>query len=211
MTISRNPRCFVEDRDAPGKQAILAAALALFVRNGVDGASIRDIARESGYSNPALFKHFESKEALAYALFERAFDWIFGNLPAPTDAAFHDQMREALRAYLALLDEDVEAAMFFQENLRRFWPRLSPAQRRRSLIGHMNALIAIGVRQGAIPASEAQELIVTGILGLLGQFARQFYFGDYGAKATDWMAAIERLVLGMAVAESCRAVDRRPS
>jgi AcrR family transcriptional regulator len=198
MTGSAKSRCFIEDRDAPGKQAILTAALALFVRSGIEGASVRDIAKESGYTNPALFKHFEGKDALALALFERAFDWIVGNLPVLTDAAFHDQMREALRAYLALLDEDVEAALFFQENLRRFWPKLSPAQRQRSLIGHMKELIAIGVRQGAIPPSEAQGLIVTGILGLLGQFARQFYFGDYGQRAADWLDPVERLVLGMA-------------
>jgi AcrR family transcriptional regulator len=211
MTISSNARCFIDVRDAPGKQAILTAALALFVRNGIEGASIRDIAKESGYTNPALFKHFEGKDALALALFERAFDWIFGNLPALNDAAFRDQMKATLRAYLALLDEDVEAALFFQENLRRFWPKLSQAQRRRSLIGHMKALIAIGLRQGAIPAREAEGLIVTGILGLLAQFARQFYFGDYGERATDWLAAVERLVLGMAFAEACLAADGRPS
>jgi AcrR family transcriptional regulator len=42
----------------------------LFSQRGLDGTSIRDIAEESGYTNPALYKHFAGKEELALYLFE---------------------------------------------------------------------------------------------------------------------------------------------
>jgi AcrR family transcriptional regulator len=51
--------------DAPAKKKILTEALRLFVRDGLCETSIRDIARATGYTNPALFKHFASKERLA--------------------------------------------------------------------------------------------------------------------------------------------------
>ena len=190
-------RCFIDVCDSPGKQAILSASLGMFVRNGIDGTSIRDIATESGYTNPVLFKHFDSKDALAQTLFINAFKWIYGNLPPLTEEKFLVQMEEILRAYLALLDEDIEVVMFFQENLRRFWPTLSPVQRKHSLLAHMTELINVGVRQNTFPPSNAQRLIVTGILGLLGQFAREFYFGDYGKQAANWLPHVKRLVMGM--------------
>lgn len=51
------------------RDAILAAAIRLFARQGVDGASIRDIGRAAGVTEAALYKHFASKEAVAKAIF----------------------------------------------------------------------------------------------------------------------------------------------
>jgi AcrR family transcriptional regulator len=61
---------YVREDDPPAKQEILRAAMKLFSERGFDATSIRDIARESGYTNPALYKHFASKEDLALHLFE---------------------------------------------------------------------------------------------------------------------------------------------
>lgn len=43
---------------------ILDAARAIFERDGLDGASLRAIAAQAGYTPAALYFHFESKEAL---------------------------------------------------------------------------------------------------------------------------------------------------
>ncbi len=43
---------------------ILDAARAVFERDGLDGASLRAIAAQAGYSPAALYFHFDSKEAL---------------------------------------------------------------------------------------------------------------------------------------------------
>src|ERR1700746_2254435 len=64
---------YVSNDDAPGKHRILVAALALFVRDGLCETSVRDIAKASGFTNPALFKHFRNKEHLARYLFERCY------------------------------------------------------------------------------------------------------------------------------------------
>jgi AcrR family transcriptional regulator len=51
---------FIMPDDPPSKRAILNAAFKLFVRDGYDATNIREIGKEAGYSNPALFKFFKS-------------------------------------------------------------------------------------------------------------------------------------------------------
>jgi AcrR family transcriptional regulator len=48
---------------------ILKAALKLFVRKGIDGTTTKDIAREAGVAEGALYRHYKSKEELAGSLF----------------------------------------------------------------------------------------------------------------------------------------------
>jgi AcrR family transcriptional regulator len=50
---------------------ILAAALAVFVERGYDGARVRQIAERAGVSDAALYSHHKSKEDVALALFRR--------------------------------------------------------------------------------------------------------------------------------------------
>ncbi|MGQ7451850.1 helix-turn-helix domain-containing protein, partial [Streptococcus suis] len=64
---------YLSEADPPAKRAIMVAALKLFASRGIDGVTIRDIAKETGYSNPALFRHFKTKDELALLLFEACY------------------------------------------------------------------------------------------------------------------------------------------
>src|SRR5580658_11334937 len=46
------------------KQAIVLAALPLFARQGYAETTTKDLARAAGVSEPLLYRHFPSKEAL---------------------------------------------------------------------------------------------------------------------------------------------------
>lgn len=46
------------------RELILQAARSVFEREGLEGASLRLIAREAGYTPAALYFHFDSKEAI---------------------------------------------------------------------------------------------------------------------------------------------------
>src|SRR5438034_9626380 len=61
---------YISENDPPAKREILRAAMKLFSERGLAATSIRDIAEESGFTNPALYKHFVGKEELALYLFE---------------------------------------------------------------------------------------------------------------------------------------------
>ncbi len=53
------------------KEKIERAAVRLFVRQGINGTSIRDVAKLAGVSQGAMYNHFDSKEGLALELFSR--------------------------------------------------------------------------------------------------------------------------------------------
>jgi AcrR family transcriptional regulator len=62
---------------------VLEAARAVFEEHGIEGASIREIARRAGYTPGAIYSYFENKDAIYGALLERSLD----RLNAAVDAA----------------------------------------------------------------------------------------------------------------------------
>src|SRR4051812_12597312 len=135
---------YVELTDPPSKQEILKAALRLFARDGVRESSIRAVADEAGFTNPVLFKHFESKDALALHLFERCYLRIIRELQGAVGepGTFRARLGGLVRAILALVDEAPDAVLFVNEELRRYWPKVSPAVRRHSLISLTGAFFS---------------------------------------------------------------------
>ena len=53
------------------RQRIEDAATRLFVKKGITETSVRDITREVGLSEGALYRHFTSKEDLVWQIFEQ--------------------------------------------------------------------------------------------------------------------------------------------
>ncbi|HEY5720450.1 MAG TPA: helix-turn-helix domain-containing protein [Gammaproteobacteria bacterium] len=66
---------------------ILDAAWAVFAREGLDGASLRAIAREAGYTAGAIYFHFDSKEAIYAALLARSLQALDARTRAAAAAA----------------------------------------------------------------------------------------------------------------------------
>src|SRR3712207_1733943 len=54
--------------------AIRAAALRLFVQNGIDGTRMEEIAAEAGLSAGAIYRYFPSKEQLLEAVLTHGMD-----------------------------------------------------------------------------------------------------------------------------------------
>lgn len=65
------------------RASILAAAFPRFAVHGFEGTTTRDLARAAGVTEPVLYRHFPSKEALFAAVLEEA----AGRLVAALDAA----------------------------------------------------------------------------------------------------------------------------
>lgn len=54
------------------EEALVAAAISLIEENGVEGLSVREVAKRAGVSPGAPFRHFSSKRALLTAVAEQA-------------------------------------------------------------------------------------------------------------------------------------------
>ncbi len=89
---------------------ILEAARKVFEAEGLDGASLRAIAAEAGYTPPALYFHFDSKEAI-YAQVLQASLAGLSEVVTQAAAPARDPAERLRRASLAFFD-------FYAENPR---------------------------------------------------------------------------------------------
>ena len=196
----RNRNSFVAlDSDPASKREILRAALSLFVQHGPSDPTARQIAAEAGYSNPAIFKYFRTKDKLALYLFKQCYERITGELRASVqlDRPFRENLRALLATYQRIVEEDLDAFLYVTENTRRFWHSLSPELRGRSIGRLLRQAFENGKAEGVVASDASTELLVTGVVGMLSQFARLRYFGEFPGPAENWIASIERMILRM--------------
>ncbi len=190
---------YVSDDDAPAKRKILITALALFVRDGLCETSVRDIAKASGFTNPALFKHFRSKDDLARYLFERCYLELAG-LVANAIASrptFAEKQRAVIEAYLAALDRDSNSVLYVQDGLRHFWPQMPDSVRRHSIVRDVRKLLEMGRAERAVTDDIDVDLLTTAWLGTLQQFARFHYFGEFKQPTQALAGALDALLTKM--------------
>jgi AcrR family transcriptional regulator len=164
--------------------------------------SIRDIARATGYTNPALFKHFASKERLALHLFEQCYLNLFHAIErAVADQhGYAAQQRALIVAYLEMLDADRDALLYVQDNLRHFWPKMPAGVKRSSIVGLVQALLRRGRDEGAVTDAVPVEFLVMAWLGVLQQFARAWFFGGFAGPARRHRTRLEQVLTRMTAA-----------
>lgn len=78
---------------------VMRAALKLFVKKGIDGTTIKDIAREAKVAEGALYRHFKSKDDLAWHLFSTHLDAFTKELQEKVFA--HPGARERVQTFVA--------------------------------------------------------------------------------------------------------------
>jgi TetR/AcrR family transcriptional regulator, repressor of fatR-cypB operon len=191
------PRPFyVSPEDPPAKRKILAAALALFARDGVCETTVRDIAKHSGFTNPALFKHFRGKDELARYLFERCYLELADLVSAATTTAapFAAKQRAVVDGYLAALERDPDSVLYVQDWLRHFWPQMPNHVRRRSIVADIRRLLEEGQAQRCVTRDVDLQLLTTAWLGTLQQFARFRYFGEFTQPTATLASALDTLL-----------------
>jgi AcrR family transcriptional regulator len=190
---------YVEEEDPPAKRKILVAALALFVRDGLCETSVRDIAKASGFTNPALFKHFRSKDDLARYLFERCYlelaDVVSRAMASET--RFDRKLRAVIDDYMAALDRDADSILYVLDGVRHFWPQMPESVRRRSIVAEVRRLLELGRAEGQVTSDIELQLLTTAWLGTFQQFARFRYFGEFKQPAAVLADTLEALLTKM--------------
>jgi AcrR family transcriptional regulator len=92
------------------REAILAAAMSLFARDGLSGVTTREIAAAAGISEAILYRHFPGKEDLYAAILRRNLDALELAMPARALARSAEPPGRFLRAQadamLARIDAD---------------------------------------------------------------------------------------------------------
>ena len=186
---------YMREDDAPAKRQILRAAMKLFSEQGLAGTSIRDIARESGYTNPALYKHFAGKEELALHLFETCHRRLWTRCHAAIAAAsgFDDTLEGYIAQVLELVDEHPEAMAFLSESARVLWPKAGPAVRRHTMIGLARSVMGLAPppRRGKPPVN--LDVAAASLQGTIAELARMVQVGAVPGPAMRWKADLVAL------------------
>jgi AcrR family transcriptional regulator len=90
------------------RERLLEAAGRVFARDGLDGATTREIAREAGVNEVTLFRHFGSKDRLLRAVVERNFGTAATPPPAFTPG---NTLRADLQAHAQVYEQRLEENM----------------------------------------------------------------------------------------------------
>lgn len=98
---------------AANRQAILAAARAVFARIGYDAANIRDIVRETELASGTFYNYFRSKEEVFEALADTSIKRFRPRLAKVREEAedLESYIRAAYGAYFGFLAEENGAAI----------------------------------------------------------------------------------------------------
>ena len=185
---------YTAEDDPPAKREILRAAMKLFSERGLAATSIRDIADESGYTNPALYKHFASKDELALHLFETCHRrmWARCNAAIASAKSFDERLEAYVGRWLEFVDEHPEVVAFLSDSARVLWPKASPTVRRQTMIGLARSLVLEAPRRRGASAVNP-DVAAASLQGTLGELTRMLQVGVLDGPAVRWKGDVVTL------------------
>ena len=186
---------YIQADDSPAKREILRAALTLFSERGLAATSVRDIADASGYTNPALYKHFESKDELALYLFETCHTRVWTRCSAALSEGtrFEDKLEAYVAAWLEMLDTEPEVLAFLADSARVLWPRAGATLRRRTMIGLARTLVKEAPRVRATSGAVDPDIAAASLQGTLAELGRMIQVGVVQGPARRWQGRLVTL------------------
>lgn len=192
---------YIHESDPPSKREILRAAMKLFSERGLAATSIRDIADESGYTNPALYKHFASKEELAMHLFETCHQQVWTSCATALGSAkdFDGKVEAYIGRWLELVDEYPEVIAFLSDSSRVLWPKASPKVRQQTMISLATSLVAQAPNTQQAPRTRRRashvdpRVVAASLQGTIEQLTRMIQVGVAPGPATRWKADLVAL------------------
>jgi AcrR family transcriptional regulator len=193
----------------PGRKGeILEAALCVFSERGYDGGSMREIAAAVGVSEPALYRHFPSKEAIFIALMHVAagrirseaislFDTLEASTLRPHLLSILAARRRAFLLFAPMMRTLLCAITFNQTFLTEYRTVMVEPLRERITAKASELDQAFGVKD----AEDTRDARVRALMALIvGYLATSFVLSDDPDEAIadavlrvmGWQAAVRR-------------------
>jgi TetR/AcrR family transcriptional regulator, repressor of fatR-cypB operon len=139
--------------------AILDAAEELIARHGLHDAALVQIARRAGVAVGTLYNYFTDRDALIRALFESRRATLRPRLLAAIDAGRDLRFEPRLRQFVRDLFEAFEShRSFLKLAIENEHLKPSGSTTPQDLAAGVRDIVAAGVREGAIPAGNADLL-----------------------------------------------------
>ena len=194
MSISEEKQKRPRARNARPK--IERAALKLFVNEGVDAATTREIAEEAGVSEGALYRHYKGKDELALALFMETHNRLSKMLVEAwtVSGSLEERVKRAVAAYCNLADEDWLLFSFHLVSLDRFLPH--DVRRDDDPVSVTEALIQDLIDKNEIP--NCNPAVMSGmVLGVLMQSGNNKIYSRLPGNMSDHVDAFSKAILAI--------------
>ena len=172
------------------RQRIEEAATKLFVARGITETSVRDITREVGISEGALYRHFESKDDLVWQTFEQGYTSFARDLAslAAGEHGARNKIAAMIRGFCRAHDDNptlFNFLVFVQHGQLSKLDEDAPTP-----VTVMRTVIVRAIQDGEIPAQDP-DLATALVLGAVLQPAT---FAAYGRIALKLQPVSDRLV-----------------
>ncbi|MGR3323087.1 MAG: TetR/AcrR family transcriptional regulator [Pseudooceanicola sp.] len=159
------------------KDEIARIAVGLFARHGFDGTSIRDIANAAGLTKPALYYHFQDKEALYEHLLVERMTRLIASVREAVVAETDPIAR--IRAYIAThagrMDQDRDGWLMSRQSFLA----MHDVDRRQRVTGLrdeferiLRELFMEAIRSGSIDADTDPALVTRLVLSSVNDVPR---------------------------------------
>ena len=152
------------------KELISRTALELFVAKGITETTVRDIAQAAGIAEGTLYRHFESKDHLAWELFSTnylAFARELDRLQQEYET-LKDKLAAMIRQFCAFFDRDPVLFSYLllaqHAQLKKVTPEMETA------VTVLQKVIAQGMARREVPEAEV-EVAAAMVLGVVLQVA----------------------------------------
>jgi AcrR family transcriptional regulator len=172
------------------RDRIERAAIELFVEKGVDATSVRDVARAVDISEGALYRHFDSKDALVWEAFERNYVAFASRLEAlaAAETTARRKLAAMIRGFCSAHDEDPALFRFLLFVQHGQLNKLAPGTP--NPVDAIRDVIVQGIASTDIPRQDP-DLATAMIFGVVLQ---PVTFVAYGRLSSSLTSMCDRLI-----------------
>jgi AcrR family transcriptional regulator len=166
------------------RQRIIQGALRLFAEKGVDATSIRDIASSAAISEPAIYRHFKSKEDLVWEIFWSGYRGLGETLRAvEASGGLRERLAAMVQTICGLFDRD--QALFRFLLLTQHGQLGKITEREKSPVQVLHDQLAAAIKAGALPQQDS-ELATSTVFGIVLQAATFRVYGRLDQPLTHY-------------------------
>jgi AcrR family transcriptional regulator len=163
-------------RGRPGydQQTVLRRAVEVFNRQGYDGTSMGDLARELGVGKSALYHHVPGKEALLAQALDEALDGLSAVLDHPTGTTAYERLRAAVRDSVRVLVEHLPAVTLLLRVRGNSETELAALRRRREIDDRLAGLVAAAAAEGSLRSDLPPDLVSRLLFGMVNSLVEWY-------------------------------------
>jgi AcrR family transcriptional regulator len=183
-TIARSRR----GRPGHDREAVLSAAVALFIRKGYDATSIDDIAKSLGVTKSAVYHHVSSKEQLLSEALDEALDELDNTVDAAARASgpASQRLRDVVRRSVEVLVAHQSAVTLLLRVHGNSETELAALTRRRRIDRALAALVKEAVDEGALRSDLDPDVLSRLMFGMVNSLVE--WYRPNGPLSTEQLA-----------------------